>query len=62
MKTVEVIAYPYAMQYGTINIPDDVYKCTSEVIREYIEEHFREIEFGEIEADYDGTEFEIIFD
>ena len=49
----EVTAYPYAVTYGSINVPDDI-----EDVREYISEHWDEIEFGQPVLDYCGTDFE----
>ena len=55
MKNIEVLAYPYASQIGTINIPDSV---KPENMEAYIREHRDEIKFGEPELDYRGTDFE----
>ena len=52
---VRVIAYPYAVQYGEIEVPNDV---KGEDLQEYISEHFDEVAFGEPELDYQGTEFD----
>ncbi len=48
-----VTAYPFATQYGTIDVPDDV-----EDVREYIDENFDEIKFGEPDLDYCGTDWD----
>ena len=56
MKNILVIAYPYAVQYGTIEVPDDI---DDEVIREYIEENWDDIEFNKPELDYDGIDYDI---
>ena len=53
MKTVQVTAYPFATQYGRIDVPEDVDE------RSYVKEHWGEIEFDEPELDYSGTEFEV---
>ena len=49
---VEVTAYPYAVVFGTIDVPD------GEDVEEYINDHFDEIEFGEPELDYCGVDIE----
>lgn len=54
MATVTVIAYPFAHQHGEINIPDNVKDR-----RQYVNDHWGEIEFGEPYLDYDGTDFDI---
>ena len=51
--TVFVRAYPYAIIEGTIDVPDG-----TENIDAYVEEHFDEIDFGEPDLDYAGTDFE----
>lgn len=53
VKNVEVCAYPYATQIGTIQVPNE----TTDV-KEYITNHWNEIEFRETELDYSGTNFE----
>ena len=53
---VSVTGYPYATAYGSIEIPDGV-----EDIREYIENHFDEVDFGSPETwdfDFCGTDYE----
>lgn len=50
-----VRAYPFALQYGTIEIPDDVPEGE---LNEYIETHWENIKFDEPELDYTGTDFE----
>ena len=54
-KTVSVTAYPYAVQNGEIDIPNNI---SSEKIQEYIRDHWNEIRFGDPELDYRGTDFE----
>ena len=51
----KITAYPYAIQYGTIEVPDSV---PEEEIRHYIEGNWGEIKFGEPELDYSGTDFD----
>lgn len=53
---VAITAYPYAVQYGTLEMPDDIKQDFRE---EYIKEHWSEIKFGEPELDYAGTDMEI---
>lgn len=50
-----IVAYPYAKQYGTIEVPDYIPK---EDIDTYIEDCWNEIKFEEPELDYHGTDFE----
>ena len=54
-KTISVTAYPYAVQYGEIEVPKDL---PLEKIQDYIRNHWNEISFGEPELDYCGTDFE----
>ena len=51
-----IIASPYATQYGTIEVPDGL---SEEEVREYVNDHFDEIEFDEPDLDYAGTDIEI---
>lgn len=53
-KTYHVTAFPYATIEGDIVIPDG-----ASDVREYIEEHFNDIRFGEASLDYKGTEMDI---
>ena len=48
-----VTVYPYAVQYGDIDVPDDV-----DNIKEYILEHWGDITFGDVDLDYSGTDFD----
>ncbi len=54
---VYVTAYPYAVQYGRIDVPDDV-----EDIREYVSDNWDDIDFGDPELDYVGCDFEVFDD
>lgn len=54
-KTVSVTAYPYAVQYGELDIPKGL---SQEKTEEYIRDHWNEIRFGDPELDYCGTDFE----
>ena len=53
MTNYLITAYPYACQYGRLEIPDDV-----EDVKEYIEDHWDDIKFEEPELDYCGTDFD----
>ena len=55
-KKLSVQFFPYASQWGTIVIPEYL---SEEEQKEYILEHFNEVEFGEVNLDYKGTEFDI---
>lgn len=52
-----VTAYPYAVQYGKIDVPDDV-----EDIKEYISDYWDDIDFDEPELDYEGCSFDVFDD
>ena len=53
---VSVEAYPYACVHGEIDVPDDMEEYK---IKQYVFEHWENIEFGEPDLDYAGTDFEI---
>ena len=53
MSKYLITAFPYATQYGRLEIPDDV-----EDVNEYIRLHWDEIKFDEPELDYCGTDFD----
>lgn len=55
MKGFFITAYPYAIQNGYIEVPDS----EADDPYNYINEHFRDIDFEEPELDYRGTDFEI---
>ena len=55
-KTLYITALPYATQNGTIQVPADL---TEEDYHDYVQEHFDDIEFNEIDLDYCGTDIEI---
>lgn len=55
MKEIEICAYPYAVQFGKINIPNEVPK---EEYKNYIINHWNDIKFGDPELDYENTDFE----
>ncbi len=56
-KTVRywVQAHPFANQDGSIDVPADI---PADEVENYIRENFGDIEFGEPDLDYGGTEFE----
>lgn len=56
METIGVTAYPYARQYGEIQVPEGLDEKEK---MEYIKEHWNEIKFGEPDLDYCGTDFDI---
>ena len=56
MKVLEITATPYATQYGTIEVPDDL---PEEDYKKYVTEHFDDIKFGEPDLDYAGTDLDI---
>lgn len=55
-REVYVTAYPFAIQGGTIQVPNDItgYK----EVAAYIDEHWSEIDFNPPELDYGGTDFD----
>lgn len=56
LKTVSVTAYPYATQYGTIEVPAAL---DGDKLEQYIACHWDDIVFGEPDLDYCGTDYEI---
>ena len=56
MKTLFITALPYATQEGTLEVPDDL---PENEYKNYVNEHFNDIEFGEPSLDYAGTDIEI---
>lgn len=59
MARYMVTAFPYATQQGPIYVPDEVVKTGEEKVREYISNNWNNIEFGEPDLDYAGTDFDI---
>lgn len=55
--TVDFVIYPFVRQECSIEIPDDDEDI--EVDQDYILEHWDEIEFGDLEPEYDDAEIEI---
>ena len=60
MKTITVIAYPYAIHTGTLNIPEEI--TDEQEARDYGSEHFDDINFYDLDLDYAGTEFDMHLD
>ena len=58
-RTIGVTAYPYAVQYGKIRVPEDVALGSEEEIKNYIRDNFNDIVFESPELDYAGTDFDI---
>lgn len=56
LKTVSVIAYPYATQYGTIEVPATL---DGDELKQYIDCHWDDIVFGEPDLDYDWAGYDI---
>lgn len=56
MKTITVTANTYVYQTGSLEIPDNL---TKDEARDYVKQHWGEIEFDEPELDYLGASFEI---
>ena len=56
VKTLCVTATPYATQYGTIDVPEDL---PEDEYEEYVHNHFGDIKFGEADLDYAGTDLDI---
>ena len=55
-RTLNVTAYPYAVMYGTIEVPANV---PDNELDAYVCEHFNEVKFGEPQLDFAGTDFDI---
>ena len=55
-RTLNVTAYPYAVMYGTIEIPADV---PDNELDAYVSEHFDYVKFCEPQLDFKGTDFDI---
>lgn len=54
----KIRAYPYAIQYGTLEMPDNIEEDMRE---EYVIEHWNEIKFNEPELDYADTDMDITY-
>lgn len=50
-----VVAYPYARQYGTIEVPDNVPEAK---VDDYIKENWEKIQFNEPDLDYFCVDFD----
>ena len=51
-----ITAYPYATMYGRIEVPDEVVE--NGTTKEWLSNHFNEINFDEPELDFCGTDFD----
>ena len=56
MKTLCITTYPYAVQTGYLDVPDNMPETQYNA---YIREHWNNIEFGEADLDYAGTDIDI---
>ena len=56
MKKVTVTAYPFATQYGRIEVPDNL---EGEELREFLRDNWDNIAFAKVNLDYAGCEFEV---
>ena len=56
MKSITITAYPYATVCGHLDVPDNI---DEDVAYEYVQNHWREIEFEEPELDFCGTDMDI---
>jgi len=57
LRKVTVTVQPYATQWGTIDVPDEIRDY--EDVYSFVEDHFDEIEFGSPELDYEGIDMDI---
>ena len=57
MKTISITAFPYVVQNGTIEVPDDL-KDNDEII-EYIIDNWDYVSFDSPDFDYCGCDFDI---
>ena len=60
MKRVDFYIAPYVLERGYLfNVPDEIfYRQDEEALREYLFQHFDEVELEEVERDYRGCEIE----
>lgn len=56
MKKLIITAYPYAVTYGELIVPDDL---PEDEYQEYTNEHFNDVSFGAPDLDYCGTDFDV---
>ena len=54
-----VTAFPYATQYGGIDVPEEIIKKGENSVRKFISDNWNTIGFGEPDLDYAGTDFDI---
>lgn len=58
MANLHITAYPYATIDGDLDVPDEVVNGSDEKLHEYISDHWEEIEFGEVDLDFQGCDYE----
>ena len=58
MRTIDIFAHTYCNILGEIKVPDHV--VTEEEIRNYIKNNWGEIEWGDPEFDYSGTDIDVL--
>jgi len=56
MKTLFITAYPFAIQTGYLEVPDEM---SSGQYDEYVREHWGEIEFLSPDLDYANAEVDV---
>lgn len=57
MKRFLIKAYPYATQFGSIDVPDEI-ADNMDAVFYYINDHFDEVSFSKPILNYSGTDFE----
>jgi len=59
MKEVLVVGFPYVVESGKLEVPDEL---TGDELYAYVESHWDDIQFEEDSRDYYDTEFEVYED
>lgn len=59
MATVHITAYPFAVLDGDLEIPDDVVNRNEDELRDYIADHWNDIQFGGTDLDFAGCEYDV---
>ena len=57
MKLIQITAFPEAIQNGCIEIPEEL--TTLEEIRDYVKDHWDDINFDPVDLYYDKIPFNI---
>lgn len=57
MKRFLITAYPYATQFGRLDIPEEI-ADDKDAVSDYIKDHFDEVYFSEPELSYWDADFE----